>query len=115
MPRRTRRRLLIILPLVALLLGAVAVLLLSRGQGLKSRAAQVSVGMSRDQVVGVLGRPVLVLRRSSGKGELLAWVDQMWQVDVLTGPDGRVESVELKPSDSFLRRTVGRVIPLPTE
>jgi alcohol dehydrogenase (cytochrome c) len=38
---------------------------------------------------------------------------QLWQVDVLTGPDGRTESVGCVPSDSFCRRTLGRVIPLP--
>lgn len=114
----TRRRLLVAVPLVVLLLvvlllGAVSVLLLARGQDLKSRAALISVGMPREQVEGILGPPVLVLKRTAGRGTLLSWVDQLWQVDILTGPDGRVESVEYKPSDSFVRRTVGRVIPLP--
>jgi hypothetical protein len=42
----------------------------------------------------------------------LCWVDQLWQVDVLTGPDGRAESIGCVPSDSLYRRTVGRLIAL---
>jgi hypothetical protein len=109
----TRRRLLIAVPLVVVLLAAVAVLLLARGQDLKSRSAQIAVGMPREEVEGLLGPPVLVLQRTGGRGFLLSWVDQFWQVDVLTGPDGRVESIGYMPSDSFYRRTVGRLIPPP--
>src|SRR5438270_484918 len=106
----TRRRLLIAVPLVVLLLWvAGAVFLLARGQDLKSRSAVISVGMPREQVEGILGTPVLVLKRTAGRGFLLSWVDQFWQVDVLTDPDGRVESTECVPSNSFYRGTVGRV------
>jgi hypothetical protein len=109
----TRRRLLIAVPLVVLLLAAAAVLLLVRGQALKSRAALIAVGMPREQVEDILGPPVLVLHRTGGRGFLLCWVDQFWQVDVLTDPDGRVESIGYMPSDSFYRRTVGRLFPPP--
>jgi hypothetical protein len=109
----TRRRLLIAVPLVVLLPVAAAVLLLAGGPDLKSRSALVSVGMPREQVEAILGPPVLVLRRTAGRGAALIWTDQLWQVDVLTGPDGRAESVGCKPSDSLCRRTVGRLIPLP--
>jgi hypothetical protein len=113
MPLLTRRRLLIAAPLVVLLLAAGAALLLGRGQDLKSRSALIAVGMPREQVEGLLGPPVVALKRTAGRGAGLYWVDQFWQVDVLTGPDGRVESVDCKPSNSFYRRTVGRLIPLP--
>src|SRR5262245_38086539 len=97
----TRRRLLIAVGLVVLVFVPVAVVLLAGGQGLKSRSTLISVGMPREQVEGILGPPVLVLPRTGGRGTLLSWVDQLWQVDVLTGPDGRVESVGCIPSDSF--------------
>src|SRR5437868_2460413 len=113
MPPLTRRRLVIAVPLVVFVLIGVAVLLFVRGQDLRSASARISVGMPREQVEDILGRPALWLRRSAGKGTALVWVDQFWQVDVLTGPDGRAESIGCVPSDSFLRRTVGRVIPLP--
>ena len=73
----------------------------------------ISLGMPREEVEGLLGPPVLVLPRTGGRGFALAWVDQFWQVDVRTGPDGRVESVGCKPSDSFYRRTVGRLTSFP--
>jgi hypothetical protein len=113
MSPRTRRFLLIAIPPVVLLVLTVAVLLLARGQSLKSRLAQISVGMPREQVEGILGPPVVTLPRSGGRGAALIWVDQLWQVTVRTGPDGRAESMECVPSDSFLRRTVGRVVSLP--
>ena len=106
------RCLLLAFGLLMLLLVSVGVLLVS-GQDLKSRSARIAVGMPREQVEGILGTPVLVLQRTGGRGFLLCWVDQLWQVDVLTGPDGRVESVDCKPSDSFYRRTVGRILPAP--
>jgi hypothetical protein len=113
-PPLTRRRLLIAVPLVVLLLlAAVAVLLLARGQDLKSRSALISVGMAREEVEGILGPPVLVLHRPAGRGAALIWTDQFWQVDVVTGPDGRAESMGCIPSDSLYRQTVGRLISLP--
>src|SRR5258708_2920156 len=113
MSPRTRRRLLLAVPLIVLLLAAVPVLLLAWAQDLKSRSAQISVGMPREQVEDLVAPPVLVLQRTGGRGTLLCWVDQFWQVDVLTGPDGRVESIGYAPSDSFYRRTVGRLIAFP--
>jgi hypothetical protein len=113
MPLITRRHLLLAAPLVLLPLVAVAVLLLAGGEDLKARSARITIGMPRDQVEGILGPPVVTLHRPPGRGEVLIWVDQLWQVSVLTGPDGRVESMEYVPSDSLLRRTMGRVVPLP--
>jgi hypothetical protein len=113
MPLLTRRRLLIAVPLIVLLLIAFAGFLLVRGPDLRSRAAQISVGMPREEAEEMLGPPVLVLPRSSGKGAALIWVDQFWQLNVRTGPDDRVESVDYMPSDSLYRRTVGRLISLP--
>ena len=110
MTRFSRRRLLIAVPLTALLLATLTVLLLARGQDLKSRSTLLSVGMPREQVEQILGQPVGVLRRSAGRGAALIWTDQFWQVDVLTGPDGRAESIGCIPSDSFYRRTVGRLL-----
>jgi len=113
MPALTRRRVLIAVSLVVLLLVAVAVLLLARGQDLKSRSALISIGMPREQVEGILGPPVLVLPRTAGRGFALIWTDQLWQVDVVTGPDGRAESIGCVPSDSLYRRTVGRLFSRP--
>ena len=112
-PTSTRRQLLIAILLVALLLFAVTVFLLTRVQDLRSRAAPISAGMSCEQVEGILGPPEFTMRKSSGKGTALIWTDQLWQVDVIMGPDGRVESIGCIPSDSVYRRTVGRVIRLP--
>jgi hypothetical protein len=114
MPLLTRRRLLVSVSSVVLLLViTTAVFLLARGPDLKTRAAQISVGMSREQVEDMLGPPVVVLPRTGGRGAALIWVDQFWQVDIRTGPNGQVESVDYMPSDSLYRRTVGRVISLP--
>ncbi len=113
MPPLTRRRVLIAVVLLVLLLVAVAVLLLTGGQDLRARTALISVGMPREQVEDMLGAPALVLRRMNERGSALIWTDQLWQVDVLIGPDGRVEFVGCIPSDSLYRRTVGRLIALP--
>jgi hypothetical protein len=113
MPLLTRRRLLIAVGLVVLLLATAASLLLAWGQDLKSRSAVIHVGMPREQVEDILGPPVLVLPRTGERGFALAWVDQLWQVEVLIDRDGRVESIGYLPSDSFYRRTVGRLIGLP--
>ncbi len=115
----SRRRLLLALAVVVIVVVALALLLLAPGQDLKSRSAAISVAMPREQVEELLGAPALVLPRQAragargGRGYLLSWVDQFWQVDVLIGPDGRVESIARKPSDSFYRRTAGRFTSLP--
>src|SRR5689334_392626 len=55
---RTRRPLLIAIPLGVFLLIAVAeLLILASGEGLKSRSTQIPVGMPREEVEGVLGPP----------------------------------------------------------
>ena len=106
MPPLTRRHLVITAGLVALVLAAVGVVRLALVPDLRSRAEMISIGMPREQVEELLGRPVLVLQRTGGRGTALAWVDQLWQLDVLTGPDGRVERIGCVPSDSMLRRTM---------
>jgi hypothetical protein len=113
MPPLTRRRLFLAVPPVVLLLAAGTVFLLARGQDLKSRSALITVGMPREQVEDILGPPVVFLNRPAGRGVVLLWADQLWQVDVVLGPDGRAESVGCVPSDSFCRRTLGRLLPLP--
>ena len=113
MPLITRRHLLIAISLIVLILAAMATLLLADRHNLKSRSTMISVGMSQEQVEEQLGPPELVLSRRAGKGAALIWVDQFWQVDVVTDPDGRVESVGCMPSDSWYRRTVGRLIRYP--
>jgi hypothetical protein len=108
-----RRRLLFAVPLMVILVIAAAGFFLLGDQDLKTRSVQIPVGMSRTQVEGILGPPVLTLPRTGGRGTLLVWVDQLWQLDVLTDADGRTESVNCVPSHSFLRKTLGSVIPLP--
>ncbi len=112
-PITRRRRLLIAVPVAVLFVVAVAALLLAPGQDLRTHSAQIAVGMSREQVEGILGPPAVVLPRPPGKGTVLSWTDQFWQIDVRTGPDGRVESVGYVPSDSLYRRTVGRLTSFP--
>jgi len=110
----TRRRLFIAAALLGALLMGVAVLCFVRGVGgIKSRAASITVGMTREQVVDLLGPPAIDLLRVGGAGTTMAWVDQLWQVDVHFDPDGRVERVGCMPSRSFTRQTLGRVLPLP--
>jgi len=114
MPSVSRRRLFIAAALLGALLMGGAVLHFVRGVGgIKSRAASITVGMTREQVVDLLGPPAIDLLRVGGRGTMMAWVDQMWQIDVYFGPDGRAQTVGCKPSSSGLRGTVGRVLPLP--
>jgi hypothetical protein len=110
MPLPTRRHLLIALPLGILLVAVLAVVMVGSGNGLRSRLTEVKIGMTRAEVETILGPPALVLPRTNNLGHLSAWVDQFWQVDVITGPDGRVERVGCVPSDSAFRRTVGRLL-----
>jgi hypothetical protein len=110
MSPHARRRLLIAAPVLVLgLMGVAVLLLVGGGRDLKSRAASISVRMSRAQVETLLGPPVLDMDRTGGRGTTLVWVDQLWQVDVQFGRDGRVESIGCVPSDSFVRRTLGRI------
>lgn len=101
----TRRR-----QLIAVVLGVfvcvVTVLVFVLREDLKSRSAAISVGMPRAQVETLLGPPVLDMDRTGGRGFLLVWTDQFWQLDVTFGRDGRVESIGCMPSDSMFRRTV---------
>ncbi len=114
MPPLTRRRLLVAALPAVVLLAAGTVLLLAQGGSLKTRSARITAGMPREQVEAILGRPELELTRLDGTGGVaLVWVDQFWQVDVQTGPDGRAQSVFCIPSNSLYRRTVGRLTSFP--
>ena len=110
MPRPTRRQLLIALPLGLLLLATMAVVVVGSQQGFRARLDKIQIGMTQAQVEAILGPPAIVLPRTNGRGHLSAWVDQFWQVDVITGPDGRVERLHCVPSDSAYHRTIGRLL-----
>lgn len=113
MPVSLRSRWGLAIGLGVVLVAGFVLLAIIRGPNLRPRLARVAAGMSREQVERVLGRPVLDLDRAGGRGTLLVWVDQLWQAEVRLGPDGRVESTACVPSDSFYRRTVGRILPAP--
>lgn len=102
----TRRRQFVAVALGAFILVVIVVLVFALREGLKSRSARISVGMPSELVEEILGTPVLTLPRTGGRGYLLVWTDQLWQLDVTTGRDGRVESVGCMPSDSMFRRTM---------
>ncbi len=111
MPALTRRRLVIIALLaVVLLLGGASLSFLK--PDLKARSKEIRVGGPRVMVEDEFGPPRLSLRRRNG-GHALVWVDLLWQLTVLVDGEGRVESVAVSPVDSFYRRPVGRIIPLP--
>jgi hypothetical protein len=110
MPRPTRRQLLIAVPLSLLLAAALAIVVVGGQNGLRSRLAQIHIGMTQAEVEAILGPPAIHLPRTNGRGHLSAWVDQFWQVDVITGPDGRVERLNCVPSDSAYHRTIGRLL-----
>ncbi len=110
MPLPTRRQLLIAVPVGLLLLAALAVLVVGSRTGLRSRLAEIKIGMTRAEVETILGPPAISLSRTNGRGHLCSWVDQFWQVDVLTGLDGRVEKIGCIKSDSAFRRTIGRLL-----
>ena len=57
----TRHRLRIAVPLALILLVGVTVFVLSRHQDIRSRSAQITVGMPREQVEEILGPPALEL------------------------------------------------------
>ena len=102
----SRRQLLISLLLLAVLLVCSTVLIL-RARSLQTRLPRVAVGMTGTEAEQILGSPVLVLSRTNGRGHCWVWVDQLWQVDILTGPDDRVETIGCAPSDSATRRAIG--------
>ncbi len=110
MPRLTRRQLLIAVPLGLLLAAALAIVVVGSRNGLRSRLAKIQIGMTQAEVEAILGPPAIHLSRTNRRGHASAWVDQFWQVDVITGPDGRVERVSCKPSDSAFHRTIGRLL-----
>ncbi len=110
MPLPLRRQLLIALPLALLLLAAWAVIVVGSRNGLRFRLADIKIGMTQAEVEAILGPPAIDLPRANGRGHLSAWVDQFWQVDVIRGPNGRVEMVSCMPSDSTFHRTIGRLL-----
>ena len=105
----TRRRLFIAGTLTCLLVAVLAAFVIVGRQNLKARRTQVSVGMTREQVEGILGPPVLVLPRSDGKGHVMVWTDMLWQVDVGVDSNGAVNSCGCVPANSAYRRTEKRL------
>lgn len=76
---------------------------------LKNRSQEIANGMPREQVEEILGEPYLSLPRSNGNGDLLAWTDIYWQVDVLIDGDGRVVWCRCVPANSAFRRTQSKI------
>src|SRR6478752_7017181 len=75
-----RRRSLIVASVAGLLLAGSIAFVLVRGDDLRTRLAMVSEGMTRAQVVAILGRPEVTLQRARPEdGQVLLWVDQLWQ------------------------------------
>lgn len=94
-----------------LLLNAVGIALFYWTQNLRETSGRIAFNMTREEVESILGPAYLDLQRTEGRGTLLVWVDQLAQVDVLLGPDGRAQTVTCKRSDSFYWRTVGQWLP----
>jgi hypothetical protein len=110
-----RRRLLwtVSVLLAIVILSMATVVIRTHFRGLRTRLSRVSVGMTREQIESIFGPPAVSLRMSTGNGEALYWADQLSQVEVFLDGDGRVIKFGSTPSRSALRRTVGRLIPLP--
>jgi hypothetical protein len=106
----TRRRLILAVSLLALLLATAGILYL-RAHSLQSQLPRITVGMTGAEAQQILGPPYLKLNRTNGRGTLRVWVDQMWQVDLLTTPDDRIERVTCSPSNSATRRMLGWLFP----
>lgn len=86
----------------------------SHFRGLQARLSRVSVGMTRAQVENIFGPPDASLyRQPIGNGEVLYWVDQLWQVEVVLDGDGTVLKVGSTPSRSALRNTASQLNSLP--
>jgi hypothetical protein len=109
-----RRRPWIVAALAGILLAASMLFALTRGEDLRTRLARVSDGMSRQDVEAILGRPEVVLPFSKpATGQVLLWVDQLWQVEVRMDRNGKVTSTKWTRSQSLYWRTLGRLIDLP--
>ena len=102
----TRRNLLITVSLTALCGVLVFLFVIVTAPDLKTRALPVKVGMSRAQVVAILGKPVLDMNRTEDRGTMMVWVDQFWQLDIVFGREGIIESVNYSDSDSFYNSTI---------
>lgn len=111
MPAFTRRRL-IVASLLALVATIGTVFFYFRRPDLKVRSTGIAVGSRLEVVETEFGPPRLDMQRTRG-GRLLVWVDHLWQLNVLFDVEGRVESVDVVPVDSFFRRAFGKIIPLP--
>ena len=106
MSRFCNRRCLVASVVTAAVLVPWTILCLFPIHTLRDRMDFLSVGMTREQVENQLGPPVLSLQiRSPGKGEVLVWTDQFWQLDIVFGPDRQITRYGCKPSDSAFRRT----------
>ena len=104
-----RLRWMVALPLTVLLLAIATEVLRTQFRDLKTRLSLVSRGMTREQVEGIFGPPVLFLPDGQpGMGGVLIWVDQLWQADVILDRDGRVVRSGCTRSYSALNRIIGR-------
>jgi len=105
---------LIVASVAGLLLAGSVAFVLVRGDDLRTRLAMVSEGMTRAQVVAILGRPEVTLQRARPEdGQVLLWVDQLWQVEVVVDGGGKVIKTSCTRSNSLYWRTVGRLTDLP--
>lgn len=82
----------------------VAVWQIMAAPSLKTQALSITAGTPGEEVIALLGEPDVSLNRMGNRGEFLCWVDQFTQLDVLLDTEGKVESVNSKPSDSTVNR-----------
>lgn len=95
--------------LTILLSAATTIIVLTQFRGLKNRLSLVSPGMTRAEVEDIFGPPALFLEKGpTGTGDLMVWVDQLWQVDVILDGNGRVIRCGCTRSYSALNRVLGR-------
>ena len=79
-------------------------------QALKRRSQQISIGMPRERVEEILGAPYLDLPKGPrGRGELLVWTDDFWQVDVVIDEDDQVVTYRCVPANSWYRITQSKL------
>ena len=104
-----RRRLFIAVVLLGLVPLVAGFVFFARGSQVEANSLLIKQGMSRSEVEQIMGPPYLKLNRQGGKGTLLVWTDDFWQVDVRFDSDDRAESLARVPANSWYRRTATRL------